>query len=169
MFILLIDGMTGAGKSTIAKLLSQQFPRTAHLWIDRIKKFIGDFERGKRDNNIAREVIFAMVKTYLDLGISLIIEHPMDSDEVSRYENLANELGIHISKVQLYTTPELAYQRITERQKDKEDKVPEDRILRNIGLFEKKDGFVQIDTTSREVDEVVVIVSDHFKKYVLSF
>jgi predicted kinase len=114
-------------------------------------------------------VIFAMVKTYLDLGISLIIEHPMDSDEVSRYENLANELGIHISKVQLYTTPELAYQRITERQKDKEDKVPEDRILRNIGLFEKKDGFVQIDTTSREVDEVVVIVSDHFKKYVLSF
>ena len=61
-FLLLLEGMTGAGKSTTAGLLAKQIPRLATIGIDNVKLLISDFERGDRDNNLAREIIFSMTK-----------------------------------------------------------------------------------------------------------
>lgn len=154
-FILLLDGMTGAGKTTTTKLLAKALPRTAIIGMDKIKKFISDFERGERDNAIARDLVFEMTKYYLDRGLSVIIEQPFKSeDEVVRYEKLADSHSLSCYKFQLFATPEIAYNRVLSRQKDFEDKVPEERILRNISLFQKKDylGFTVIDTSDIKED-----------------
>jgi hypothetical protein len=48
----------------------------------------------------------------------------------------------------LFVDPEIAFQRVTMRQKDFEDKVPEERILKNISLYKIKDDFYNINTSS---------------------
>jgi len=149
-FVLLIDGMTGSGKTTATQYLAQHLPRTAIIGFDKIKRFVTDFERGTRDNAIAREVTYVMAQKYLDLGLSLIVDQPIsDPSEVVRYEELAQKHSLPCHKFQLFAAPNIAYSRVIERQKDREHKVPEERIQRNIGLFQKKDdlGFTLIDTS----------------------
>jgi thymidylate kinase len=165
-FLLIIDGMTGAGKTTVSKLLAEKIPRMAVIGMDKVKRFISDFERGERDNQIAREIVFAMTEKYFDHGISVLIEQPFKSDEeLQKYEMLAQKYAASVCKIQLFTTPKLALERVQNRQKDCEDKCPEERVKRNIGLFENRShqGFVVIDTShlpsSEVADEIVKLVS----------
>lgn len=155
-FILLIDGMTGAGKTSVSKLLSEKLPRTAVIGLDKVKFFISDFERGDRDNGIARTIIREMTKIYLDNELSVIIEQPFKTEEVEMYENVARAHSLPIYKVQLFTTPEVALTRVTTRQKEWNMQVPEEHIKRNIAYFKSKadGGFKQIDTTSMSIEEV---------------
>ena len=155
-FVLLIDGMTGAGKTSVSKLLSTKLPRTAIIGLDKVKFFISDFERGDRDNGIARTIIREMTKIYLDNQISVVIEQPFKSEEVDMYESVAKLHSVSIYKVQLFTTPEVALNRVATRQNDWGIQVPEEHIKRNIAYFKSKEerGFKQIDTTLMSVDEV---------------
>ena len=156
-FLLILDGMTGAGKTTISRLLSEHIPRVAVIGMDKVKRFISDFERGERDNTIARDIIFEMTKKYFDHGISVLVEQPFKSkEELKRYEVLCQKYSIPIYKVQLFANPKTAFQRVLGRQESREIKVPEDRIERNISLFEnKKDrGFIVIDTSNISSKEI---------------
>ena len=159
-YILILDGMTGAGKTTTTKLLKEKISRTAIIGFDKIKWFISDFERSLRDNAIAKDVVEAMARVYLGHNLSVIIEHACVDSEVARYEKLAKEKNLSLYKVQLYTNPEEAFRRVVERQKDIENKVPEERILRNISLFKNREseGFTTIDTTITSPEEVVEII-----------
>ncbi|MBU0999416.1 ATP-binding protein [Patescibacteria group bacterium] len=167
-FILLIDGMTGAGKTTITKLLAKDLPRTAIVGMDKVKKFITDFERGERDNTVAKEVVLVMVKKYLELGLSVIVDQPFkNTEEIELFENLARENRINLYGFQLFTSPEIAFNRVVNRQKDYKDKVPEERIQRNISLFKNKEdlGFTTIDTSELEPKDVAeLILKDLFRK-----
>ncbi len=156
-FLLLIDGMTGAGKTTVAKLLGESMSRTAILGVDKIKRFISDFERGGRDNKIAKNIIFEMTKKYLSHNISVIVEQSFKSEEeFQRYENIAKKYKIPIYKIQLLTNPKLALKRVLSRQDNWKHKVSEDRIKHNISLFEDKKsyGFIAIDTSEIKPKEV---------------
>jgi len=166
-FLILLDGMTGAGKTTTSNLLSDQLPRTAIVGMDKIKRFVSDFERGTRDNAIARDVTFEMAKKYLDLGLSVIVDQPFKSiDEISIYEDLSSEYSIPCHKFQLFTNPDVALERVTERQKEWEIKVPEERIRRNISLYKEKSdlGFEVIDTTNIKPEMVVKTILDKVQK-----
>lgn len=156
-FLLIIDGMTGAGKTTTAKLLSEEIPRVATIGMDKVKRFISDFERGERDNSIARDVVFEMTKKYLDHKISVIVEQPFKSkQELERYDELAQKYSLPIYKVQLFANPETAFQRVLNRQENLEIKVPKEHINRNIGLFENKkdEGFMVIDSSNLSSEQV---------------
>jgi predicted kinase len=160
-FLLLLDGMTGAGKTTTTKLLANELPRTAIIGMDKVKKYVSDFERGERDNAIARGIVYQMTKEYLRQGLSVIVEQPFKTtEEVKSYEELVSEYDVSFYKFQLFVSPEVAYERVTNRQKDFEDKIPEERIKRNIGLFENREaqGFVTIDTSNLEEDEASKII-----------
>lgn len=159
--------MTGAGKTTVSKILSEQIARVAVIGMDKVKRFISDFERGERDNSIAREIIFEMTKKYFDCGISVIIEQPFKSDaELKKYEDLASKYSFPVYKFQLFTTPKLAFKRVTSRQRDWKDKVPENRIKRNISLFQNRErkGFVTIDTSKIPSN----VVADRILKFLNS-
>jgi hypothetical protein len=43
-FLLLLDGMTGAGKTATSDILSEKLTRTAIISMDKIKTFVSDFE-----------------------------------------------------------------------------------------------------------------------------
>lgn len=156
-FLLLLDGMTGSGKTTVSDNLSKQIPRLATIGIDRVKLFIRDFQRDNGDNDIAREIIISMTKIYFDHGISVIIDQPIRSQEIEIFENIAKKYSAPIYKVQLFTTPEIAFERIIERMKTWSNPTSEEQVRKNIAFFKsKKDvGFTQIDTTSLETNQVV--------------
>lgn len=163
LFLLMIDGMTGAGKTTVSTLLSKRIPRVATIGMDRVKKFVSDFERGERDNQIARDIVFEMSKKYLDYGISVIIEQPFESiDEIKKYEYLAKERSASLYKFQLFATPELALERVINRQKNTDNKVPENRIVRNISLFEDRsnEGFIIMDTSNISSEDAANKISE---------
>ncbi|MBT5345682.1 AAA family ATPase [Candidatus Uhrbacteria bacterium] len=160
-FLLLLDGMMGSGKTTASSLLSDHLPRTAIIGMDKVKRFVSDFERGTQDNKIAREIVLAMSEKYLELGLSVVVDHPFSSDDqVASYEALSTKYSIPIFKFQLFTTPKIAFGRVNQRQEDREHKVSEERIKRNITLFEDKSnlGFKTIDTTNLQPNEVADII-----------
>ena len=160
-FLLILDGMTGAGKTSVARLLADDMPRTAVIGMDKVKRFISDFERGVRDNRIAKEITFEMAKKYLDNNISVIIEQSFKSEsEIKEYEKLAKKYAVSLYKFQLFATPKIAFQRVLSRQESSNIKVPKKHIKFNIGLFKnKKDkGFFIIDTSDISSEEVQKII-----------
>lgn len=161
-FVLLVDGMSGAGKTTVTKLLAEKLPRTAIVGFDKIKKFVSDFERGVRDNQIAREVTMVMVQKYLDLGLSVIVEHPFKTEEIEFYAALANERHIPIYKFQLHADPDTALQRVIKRTRENNGDLPEDRARRNISSFEPRShlGFTVINTTNARPQDIAEIILD---------
>ena len=160
-FLLLVDGMSGAGKTTITKLLAEKSPRTAIVGFDKIKKFVSDFERGPRDNQIAREVTMVMAEKYLDMGLSVIVEHPFKTEEeIDFYTKVADERKIPCHKFQLHADPDIALQRVVARTKKNNGDLTEERAKRNISLFQPRDhlNFRVIDTTNMEPEDVAEVI-----------
>lgn len=155
--------MTGAGKTTTAKLLKEKLPRTAVLSMDAIKWSLSNFERGERDNAITRDVLFAMATVYIDHGISVIIDQPFKTvEEIERFEVLASENSIPCCKFQLKTEPEHALKRVMDRTAQKGGDLPQARVERNISLYTSRtsNGFYEIDTTNKEPREVLEIIEN---------
>jgi thymidylate kinase len=162
--LIILDGMTGAGKTTATKNLSGRISRLVMVGMDRIKFNISDFERGPRDNGIAKKAVFAMAKVYLEEGLSVCVEQTVKSaEELESYRNLATEFSIPVHEFQLIADPETAFARVKTRQKGNppEKQVPDERIRRNIEFAQsKKDwGFKVIDTTNidpaRVLNEII--------------
>lgn len=166
-FLLLLDGMMGAGKTTTTSILKEQLPRTAIIGMDRIKKFVSDFERNERDNNIARAVTIEMAKKYLELGLSVIVDQPFwDSADIQQYETIAKDHSVSFYKYSLFTTPEIAYQRAIARQQDWEYQLPEDRIKEVIALYKRDEalGLTAIDTTNLPIDGAAKLIMEEINK-----
>src|SRR3989304_5550709 len=70
---IVIDGPMGSGKTTVAGLMHPKLKRTALVGVDRIKWFVSDFRRTKKDNAVAREALLAMCEAYLKNGIDILL------------------------------------------------------------------------------------------------
>lgn len=114
--LIIIDGLNGAGKSTVAKLLASALKRTALISYDAMKRLIGDFTPNEEYHRITNYVVRAMAKEYLDHDINVVIESYIPTQEIARiYTGLAKRTDVHLYYFQLEAPFEVRYQRILTR------------------------------------------------------
>ena len=141
-FIIILDGPMGAGKSTIGDLIHKKLKRTALVNNDRIKWFISDFRRNKKDNAISRKVLLQMCDAYLQQGINLVIPQPFTKNKVPLrpYVNLAKKHKAELHVFHLDAPKDVLLKRIKNRQTGKDVRLPlaQSRVLRNIRVWKKE-------------------------------
>jgi len=84
-FIFIIDGETGAGKTTVGKLIGSQIKRTVVFDMDQIKGQISDFKRGISDNEIVRDIVLRMAEGYCVHNLNIIIPQGILPKYLSQY------------------------------------------------------------------------------------
>ena len=138
LFILLIDGPMGAGKTTVAGILHSKLKRTAYLGLDRIKRFISDFKRNPFDNEISRNVELAMIQEYLKQGINVMIEQGMTLRHINSFRKIAKKYDADLFFYQLEAPKNLLTERVFKRSELKGGFKPsKTRIERNYKLHYK--------------------------------
>ena len=114
-FIVIIDGPMGAGKSTVGALVHKRMKRTALLGMDRIKWFISDFRRRKKDNAITNAVLIQMCDSYLAHGISTIITQGFSKEFTKPYIKLAKKHKAKLLFFQLNAPKAILFRRVKSR------------------------------------------------------
>ena len=122
----------GSGITTVAKLLHAKLKRTAHLGLDRIKWFISDFKRLPADNEIVRNVVVAMAKEYLKVGINVMIEEDMRKERIEALKRTAKRYHAKCLVYRLEAPKDSLFKRIRKSPKlSGKPKVSNARIERN--------------------------------------
>ncbi|MFA6397912.1 MAG: AAA family ATPase [Candidatus Paceibacterota bacterium] len=132
LFIVLITGPMGSGKTTVSKILHSKLKRTALISLDHIKKFISDFKRETKDNEISRNVILAMTKEYLRQNISVIIEQALSLGQINKFQKIADKYKANYFVYQLDAPRKILEKRIKQRTEiPGKQKVSKERIVKN--------------------------------------
>ena len=114
--LIIIDGLNGAGKSTVAKLLVSKLKRTALISYDATKRLIGDFTPNEEYHRIANLVVRAMAREYFDHDVSVVIESYVPTKEIAGiYTGLAKRKDVRLHYFQLEAPLEIRYKRILQR------------------------------------------------------
>ncbi len=157
---ILINGPMGSGKSTIVKLLHPKLKRTALLGGDRIKWFMSDFKRSRKNNEIVHKVIMRMCDEYLKNGISILLDQGFYSEErADKYLKIAKKYNCVIKFYHLQAPRQILLDRIRKRPTAKmaDKPVPKTRVLRNLRNHNKikYTNATIIDTFQKKPKEVV--------------
>lgn len=115
LFMVVILGTAGVGKSTTAELLKNSVRNTAHVSIDHIKRYISEFREVSSHIQVSRRVANAMIREYFASGIHVIVEQAMDRKEVEELEKIAKEGGADFFVYRLEAVPEIRLARLKER------------------------------------------------------
>lgn len=114
--IIIIDGLNGAGKSTVAKMLSSKLKRTALISYDSIKRLMSDFTPNEEYHRIANHVVRSMAKEYLRHGVNVIIETYIPSRKIAMmYTGLARRSDVTLHHFKLEAPLDVRYERILQR------------------------------------------------------
>ncbi|MBP9864417.1 AAA family ATPase [Patescibacteria group bacterium] len=114
--LIIIDGLNGAGKSTVAKLLASKLKRTALISYDATKRLIGDFTPNEEYHRITNYIVRSMAKEYFDHDINVIIESYVPTKEIAQiYTGLAKRKDVKLYYFQLEAPLEIRHQRILQR------------------------------------------------------
>lgn len=115
-FLIVIDGPTGAGKSTVAKALHRKLP-SALILLDFVRRIISNFDLDNKEHHkLGNEVLLLMIKKYLIAGYNVIIEKAITSeDDVKLFRKLAKGKA-HILFYRMEAPLEVRIKRVKERQ-----------------------------------------------------
>ncbi|MDB5204669.1 MAG: hypothetical protein JWP09_697 [Candidatus Taylorbacteria bacterium] len=108
-------GPAGVGKSTRAELLQTELSFTAHIGVDRIKRFISEFRTIPSHNKVSKRVINSMASEYLKNNISVIVEQGMTSEEIIVLKEIASTNNANFYVYRFEASREILKERVEER------------------------------------------------------
>lgn len=118
--LIIIDGLNGSGKTTIAKQLHRDLKRTAVIHWDYIKRLISDFEPNSKDLRLTGNIVKLMAREYLKNDINVIIESFFPRKEyIEELTKLARDKKsrVHLFVYQIEAPFKVRAQRIRTRNK----------------------------------------------------
>ena len=89
LFMVVIHGPMGSGKTTLADLLHNEIANTAHFGADHIKWLVSDFKNVPSHTQVAKNMVPIMAEGYLKQGINLILEQAFSETEIKTLEEIA--------------------------------------------------------------------------------
>jgi predicted kinase len=166
LFIIVIDGPMGSGKTRTAKLLKEKLKGVTLLSLADIKRFISNYDENHDYNVISQEVIIILAEEYLKRGINVIVEWAMKEERSHQFKNIAENYGARYFVFQLSAPKELLLDRVKERTQLllEVDTLPDKNIQRIESNFEKNYNFhserkpkyaTVIDSEKTSTDEIV--------------
>lgn len=159
----------GSGKTTTSKLLNETLPNTARVAFPDIKRLIPDYKENEGSLSVTREIMRVMIDKYLELGVSVIVEHVSKAEGVQILKDLAEKRGAKFFAYRLDAPKELRMERVSERTRGMMgvSELPESKVTELAGYFEPNDKFYMenpsdlvqiIDTEKLNPEEVVECV-----------
>jgi len=143
LFIILIDGPMGSGKTTTSKLLNEKLPDTARIALPDIKRLVPSFRENPETLRIIREVMLAMIDKYLVNGVNVIVDQITKSEGANLLKETAEKYGGSFYGYRLTANKELRWNRVKERTRQmmEAELLPQNKIDELLGYFEPNDLF----------------------------
>lgn len=149
LFVVVIHGPMGAGKTVLADMLHDEITDTAHFGADHIKRLVSDFRNVPSHTQVAQNMVPIMADGYLKQRINLILEQAFTTEEIKSLELIAQKYDAKFYVYGLDADREILNERIVERTKRLEKpEVSMDHINKSYNEYirQKYDGGVLFDT-----------------------
>lgn len=173
-FLIFIEGPMGSGKTTTSKLLNQKLTDTARVAMPDIKRLIPNYKENKNTLVVLRDVMNAMVDTYLKHNVSVIVELVTKSDGVEILKETAKKHGAQFFGYRLGAPKDIREKRVHERTREMLDveTLSQTKIDELTEYFEPNDqfhidnpiadGVEYVDTEKMSPEEVVEWIIKRF-------
>lgn len=158
--IIILNGSINSGKSTVAKILWKKIPNTAHIEVDKLRKFI-DWMPLKDSIPINLENTISLIKNFSKKDLNVVVTYPLSQ---KNYEYLIENLK-DMKNIYTFTlNPELE-KIITNRGARELDEWEKERIKHhyNIGINNPSFG-ITIDNTDQSPERTVEIILNYITK-----
>ncbi len=129
MFMVVIIGTSGAGKTTLAEFLKNQLANTAHVAYDNIKSFVSQFKEVYSHKQTSVNVTYAMTKEYFKNNISVIVDKNMTNEEVDKYKEIAEKYCVDFFLYRVEIHEDIRKERITKRAYKENKPIPSQETL----------------------------------------
>ena len=121
VFLLILYGYPGCGKTTFSEKLAKQLQNTVHLYTDKITRELSQVTGGNFE--LANNVISYMTENYLENGLSVIVDAPViKSTDRRTMRNIAIKHKAVPILVWMQMDPESAFHRLKLQAKNKKNK-----------------------------------------------
>lgn len=118
MKLIIINGPSGVGKSTLTKMLHQEMPKSFLLDMDAMRRYMNGYrEFADESRALSYAICHGIVRTCLERGHDVILDRLMLTSEViDPFRSIANELGAEIHEFILWAPKDVCFGRASERQ-----------------------------------------------------
>lgn len=116
-FLIVIHGLSGSGKTSIADLIKNNLKPSVVLGSDRLRFHITDFKGKdkKKYFDITRDIMMGMVSDYLAKGFNIIVEDQLKKEQIVKLNRIALKNKVSFLSYELHVSKENIDKRFNDR------------------------------------------------------
>lgn len=166
MKLVILNGPTGVGKSTLAVRLHDQMSSSVLLKIDELRRTIPNYRENRRESlELAYQMATSAMERHFEDGQDVIIDKTIaDAEVLDRFTDIAKKHGAEIYEFLLFAEQDVLQKRADDRGYIPGGLLTPERVgehwERANELRSLRTSAVVIDTTNLTPDEVFAMVRD---------